>query len=492
MKRIISMNTNPSRAEIIETLCELGSHYQFPEKSAFITLEADAHRSPADPQRALEALVQEFGAAALVEAGMARGSREGPLQFVPALACPDTPFVVLHGDDDGRPFGLVTAEGCWGHQSPPLLAGLEDRFTASNLRKSKLGNVYVSATVEDMILLRSLGFAATTAAGLTKLSLPDVRTLGRHFGMAFSETDEDDDDQAAALGANRAADAPEADSRRTTGAEIEAEGSSPRATTDVGTTGGTSGGANESLLEDLGIVLVAWSPSRCAPGVAPSIAAAEKYLTALSENFDMSLTLTTWLPTHADRAEMEFAIAHRSWKWLRKKMLWSVQHSYYKPLDGKLPQAPTLPLDYADAVGRLLGPAAADKGMIPAPNKPQELLERAQQLLERDVIRPIIDQAIRTPDRIEGTLMLGLAELSRVFHTQGLLLGRKLSQGAATMDIDGLSQVSQDGIKQFIALAGRMQGMAAEICRQRKSVIGGAIECQVISPPSSPRLLGSH
>ena len=140
---------------------------------------------------------------------------------------------------------------------------------------------------------------------------------------------------------------------------------------------------------------------------------------------------------------------------------------------------------------RLLGPAAAGAASRPSPGRPHELWQTAQQLLERDLIRPIIDQALRTPDRIEGTLTLGLAELSRVFHTQGLLLGRKLSQGAATMDVDGLSQVPQDGIKQFIALAGRMQGMAAEICRQRESAIAGAIECQVVSPASSPRLLGS-
>ena len=98
-------------------------------------------------------------------------------------------------------------------------------------------------------------------------------------------------------------------------------------------------------------------------------------------------------------------------------------------------------------MGRLLGPAAADKAMIASPDKPHELRQSAQQLLERDVIRPIIDQALRTPDPIESTLTLGLAELSRVFHTHGLLLGRKLSRGAATMEVDGLSQFPLDEIK---------------------------------------------
>ncbi|MGA2255478.1 MAG: hypothetical protein ABSG53_12505 [Thermoguttaceae bacterium] len=75
---------------------------------------------------------------------------------------------------------------------------------------------------------------------------------------------------------------------------------------------------------------------------------------------------------------MEFAIAHKSRKWLRKKMLWSLQNSYYKLLDGKLPQATTPPVDYADAVGRLLGPAAEDKVMTSAVDKPHEIWPRAQ------------------------------------------------------------------------------------------------------------------
>ena len=170
------MNTNPCRAAMYRDPLRPRYRYQFPEKSAFLAPEAAAYRSPADPQRAMDVLVQSSARRRWSSSGMAVRSREGRLQFMPALACPETPFVVLHADDDGRPFGLVTAEGCWGHPSPPLLAGLEDRATASNLRKSRLGIVYVCATVEDMILLRSLGFAATTAAGLSRLAMQDVAT----------------------------------------------------------------------------------------------------------------------------------------------------------------------------------------------------------------------------------------------------------------------------------------------------------------------------
>ncbi len=127
---------------------------QFPAQLACVVPDACAYRSPADPHRALELLVEEFGETPLVEAGTAVRSPAGPLQFVSALASPESLLVVLHGDEDGRPFGLVTSEGCLGHDSPPLLAGLEDRGTAANLRKSQLGYVYVTATVEDMILLR--------------------------------------------------------------------------------------------------------------------------------------------------------------------------------------------------------------------------------------------------------------------------------------------------------------------------------------------------
>ena len=208
--------------------CELGSRYQFPEETAFMAPDACAYRTPADPERALELLVEKFGEAALVETGVALRSgvhsAEGPLQFASALAGPETPLIVLYGDEDGRPFAVVTAEGCWGHSSPPLLAGMEDRFTASNLRKSQLGYVYVTATVEDMILLRSLGLAAATAAGLARLEMRDVRRLRQHFGLASfpAEEDEDGDDPEAAGRPMRAAEAPEADGGRAVAREAAA------------------------------------------------------------------------------------------------------------------------------------------------------------------------------------------------------------------------------------------------------------------------------
>ena len=76
---------------------------------------------------------------------------------------------------------------------------------------------------------------------------------------------------------------------------------------------------------------------------------------------------------------------------------------------------------------------------------------------------------------------MGLAALSRVFHTQGLLLGKKLSKAVAAKGVDGQAEVPLDGVKQFIALAGRLQSMAAEIDRQHESATAGVIECPVIS-----------
>ena len=353
------MNTNPSRADIIETLCGLGSRFQFPEKTAFLAPDSAAHRSPADPQQALETLVHEFGAEALVAAGMAVRSAEGPLQFAPALAAADTPFVVLLGQDDGRPFALVTAEGCLGHPSPPLPAGLQDRLTASILRKSRLGYLYVAATVEDMILLRSLGFAATTAAGLAALSMPDVATLRRHFGMVSAEDLDSDEDldtaedvhgdedtlQQSEAGARDAQaghedleaavdrhggavdrhggaavpaagggqigkkqTAPVASSPATAG-HAEADGETgvetgAEADGETGVETGVEAQADGNVADDrdtfgleaLNIVFVAWSPSRWELGMPATVAAAESYLAVLSQNFDMSLNLTTCAP----------------------------------------------------------------------------------------------------------------------------------------------------------------------------------------------------
>jgi hypothetical protein len=479
------MNSNPCRAEILEALCELGGRYQFDGKLGFLVAEEAAYRSPADSAQTLAALAEKFAAAALIEAGVAVPSSEGLLRLSPALARPGTPFIMLRSDTDGRPYDLLTSEGCLGGASLPLFAALEDRHTASRLRKSDTGSVYVCATIEDAILLRSLSFPATTAAGLIRLTLADIRRLSHWFGLSFSDADDGDGkNQEPAVGVAPGAAAPAPGSNRMAGEETKVGGLSPAPTGEDE--------EDEYTLEELGIVFVAWTPSRLQLGIPSCIPEIEAYLKAINEHVNASLRLTTWLPTGADIAQMEFAVAHQAEKWLREKIVSSLQNSYYKPLKEPLPQLPTPPVDYADAVGRLLGPVATDSTVIPAPNKPHELWRVAQQLLERDVIRPIADQALRAPDCIECTLTLGLAELSRLFHTQGLLLGKKLSQAVAAQGGDGLKQVPKEAIDQVIALAGRMQSLASEIYRWREATIAGANECRVISLPNSPRLLGSR
>ena len=477
------MHTNPRRVEILEALCELGSRYQFDGRLSFIAPDENAYRSPADPSQAISVLDQRFGALVLLEAGVAVRSGEGELQLSPLIARPNTAFIVLRSGEDRQPYALMTSEGCLGQDSPPLFAALDDRHTLSCLKKSDTGCVYVCATIEDVILLRSLGSAATTAAGLTKLTFEDIRTLDRRFGFGFMDKDDDEDreDEETAVGVAPTADPPGFDSSRIAWQEIEDEGPSLEVT----------GADEEDELEELGIVFVAWSPSRLEPGMASCIASVEESFKTLNQNFEMSLNPTTWLPTDADIAQMEFVIARKSKKWLRKKMVSSLETSYYKPLKGKMPQAPTPPVDYADAVGRLLGPRVEDETVIPSPDKPHKPWLVAQQLLERDVIRPITEQAMRAPDCIEGTLTLGLAQLSRLFHTQGLFLGKKLSEAVATKGVDGLTQVPKEAIDQVISLADRMQKMASEIYRWRESAIVGSVECRMISQPSSPRLLNS-
>ena len=220
------------RRNIPEPL-RLGSPYQFPPTLAFIAPETGAYRSPADPQQALEALLQKFGKSALVEAGVAARGDEG-LQFTPALAAPHSPFVALYDNNDGRAYALVTSAGCLGHDSPPLFAGLQDRPTVFQLTNFEAGNFFVCASVADMILLRSLGFAATTAAGLTELKLKDIRALRGCFDICAPTMDEDNDNALAATAEPAAdapgSDAPAADRGRMAGEELQSQGPAAEAT----------------------------------------------------------------------------------------------------------------------------------------------------------------------------------------------------------------------------------------------------------------------
>src|SRR5690606_4957513 len=75
----------------------------------------------------------------------------------------------------------------------PLLAALEDGFTQAAARRHQ-GDLLLACSLEDVVVLRACGLAATLAVGLEALKPADVRRLSHDFGWGMGKSEREFDE----------------------------------------------------------------------------------------------------------------------------------------------------------------------------------------------------------------------------------------------------------------------------------------------------------
>ena len=84
----------------------------------------------------------------------------------------------------------------------------------------------------------------------------------------------------------------------------------------------------------------------------------------------------------------------------------------------------------------------------------------AQTQLNKQVIDPIFAIALATPDPVQRNLLVGIAELSGVFHTQVTLLGEGLKRTAYEQGAKSVELWPKDQMQGVLALADRVIEMS--------------------------------
>jgi hypothetical protein len=140
---------------------------------------------PPDPAAVLEAMLQEFSAADLCQAGLATVDENAKLSVNPVLQDSSAPILVLRSQPEALPLDLLTDTGCFSGQTLPIFAVLDDmHFRCENAQSSD--TLCVAFSTREAAALLSLGIPTTLATGLERISRQHLVSLSERLALQRS------------------------------------------------------------------------------------------------------------------------------------------------------------------------------------------------------------------------------------------------------------------------------------------------------------------
>jgi hypothetical protein len=152
----------------------------FPEPWSFVGPSGECRGCVVDPAETVAVLRSEFDLPILQAAGVIDRSADGNVCLQPQLCDPAGAIIALRAEGAEAPFELLTAAGGLSRRTLPLLAALDDARMAHQAQQT--GHLFASFQIQEVALLRALGFPATLCTGLQTLSFEQLRSLDDLFG----------------------------------------------------------------------------------------------------------------------------------------------------------------------------------------------------------------------------------------------------------------------------------------------------------------------
>lgn len=332
--------------------------------------ERSCRRCPDDLQLTVSELAKEFPPKVLVQSGVAITSADGQLQPSPLLV--PSAWLVFLQTRHGPTFDVLTPAGCLSGNLP-LLSAWGDGWTQQ--ARERWGGIILAAdALDDVVVLRTLGFAAASVAGLADLRPDALAKLCVHFGWGLEEPREPPHD-----GGGEDADLPAAPSEASAG-----------------------------------LILAAWSPARLQIEAPPSVQAVIGRFQPLHRRGLKRIDLGAWAPSkhYLDRLSLQLEMFPNQVS--AQELFADLEENTTEPLatpDSSLAEPPSANLQEAwTALCRAERAAKADRGA-------KDQLARAQtafdECLERELLRPLYQPG---SDPLSANLRLVLQQLSRLFH----------------------------------------------------------------------------
>lgn len=439
---------------VLEDFVELLAPFELPDPLGFLPPSPAVRRLPVDLDAAISKLAGNHRSQELVHAGLAVVHEDGGLNPSPRLGSGGDLCLVVR-NARGEAMEILTSHGTLTEQALPLVAAFQDA-AGQTMKKAACGRgrrrLFVCFSLEDAGVLRALDFPTTIARGLDELTPENLIQLSLALGP----------DWAGNWGTALESEAP-VHLRDNPGVlNFDALGWSPPTMEDLPPELAGEQARKAARIPWPQVVLVGWSPSRWSSELPPSLAPLSKYLAQLGRDLGIPASdVACWSVTEEELARLRELAVYRRGS-LISEALRALAKSGSRPLVPP-PQQPLFepPQNFAEARADLLdhvAPQMSVPGWLAfyqagrSGSYPQHAIgAHVAQMQFREVVQPLIADAATTPDAVQRSRKVLLAELFTTAHNVALataMESTRLLAGLAT----GPVQIPELPIGELVAL----------------------------------------
>jgi hypothetical protein len=216
----------------------------------------------------------------------------------------------------------------------------------------------------------------------------------------------------------------------------------------------------ESLRDNsIALILPNWLLSRLELGDVPQILEIRDQLRVVKEYTELEMDFfAVWNPSPARLKRLQFSVAQRERSGIAAILNASLEKDC-SPLDGSATGSPPVPATFAEAFLACCAPSVdLDFDLFRG-----EKWKQALKILQEESVASILNEAQKTPDALERSLLNLLASLNGVLHPPLLQLARDVADRCGPERGAGARGLLEEQLKPLLALANQVRGIAGEI-----------------------------
>jgi hypothetical protein len=169
--------------DCFKSYLSLCSPFRFAAPWDCLPADPAAYRGPSSPENAIEHLAERHSEPDLIASGLVRKGENNALAIHPSLTEPNMVVLALRQCASNGVTNLVTNNGCVHGGTLPLFASLHDCATSKAPTFNGKKDLFLTGSLDDAIVLRSLGMAATPVVGLNNIGSRELKQLCKHVGL---------------------------------------------------------------------------------------------------------------------------------------------------------------------------------------------------------------------------------------------------------------------------------------------------------------------
>lgn len=434
----------------LETYLRMCRPFRLPEPWSCLKAERTARRGPAVPSMVLTKLRKKCDERSLLDSGLLIRDGADELKLNPHLDSPDVGVLPLR-NSRGEVYDLLTEQGCVVGRQAPFVEILEDELTA---RCSADGtrSLFLTEKFVDIVLLRSLGYAAAPLTGVEGLNQAGLNLLRRKFGITLSPFGQEAQEQ---MGAERS------------GTEAHASSQSSH----------------------VRLTIVNWLPHSLERSESSRAVQAIELLTQFERHRGLDLSeLDVWRPSTRDIEELRFAMSRRERAWIDE----AFRNSLFRCCGALIglkpdPDEISAPTNLAEAI-ELVDRMAARTGDDAGRKRLQEALRYYAAAIGKALIGPLMQQGEALPDPVDRILHFQMAKLTTLFFNLAPSVKTQILQ-LTSLGSGELTRFDK-ALEDLLAISGQLVTLTKETRKcKRRQVASKNRKARTIdvNPGASPR-----